>query len=87
MPLGIPARMRRSRVCLPTFVKRLRYDNGTKVVGVLYNYKGDDIGLINVKNGVKLTSGTVVSGKDAVAWVTGATAGAEVNESLTQHCL
>lgn len=68
---------------LAAFVKRLRYDNGTKVVGVLYNYKGDDIGLINVKNGVKLANGTTVSGKDAVAWVTGASAGAEVNESLT----
>ena len=41
------------------------------------------MGLINVKNGVVLTNGTVVTGDKAVAWVTGASAGAEVNESLT----
>lgn len=81
--IGYPSTDEEIKSLFAAFVKRLRYDNGTKVVGVLYNYKGDDIGLINVKNGVKLTSGTVVSGKDAVAWVTGATAGAEVNESLT----
>ena len=40
-------------------------------------------GLISVKNGVVLTDGTVLTGDKAVAWVTGATAGAEVNESLT----
>lgn len=65
------------------FVKRLRYEEGRKVVGVLTKYKGDDIGLINVKNGVILSNGTVVPREQAVAWVAGASAGAEINESLT----
>ena len=65
------------------FVKRLRDDEGKKIVGVLYGYDGDNMGLINVKNGVVLTNGTTITGDKAVAWVTGASAGAEVNESLT----
>ncbi len=65
------------------FVKRLRDDEGKKVVGVLHDYKGDHIGLINVKNGVILADGMVVPGDKAVAWVTGASAGAAINESLT----
>ena len=44
---------------------------------------GDNMGLINVKNGVVLSDGTTVTGDKAVAWVAGASAGAEVNESLT----
>ncbi|MFQ8759330.1 MAG: phage tail sheath subtilisin-like domain-containing protein [Intestinimonas sp.] len=53
--------------------------------GCSTSHAGDDIGLISVKNGVALltTDGTVLTGDKAVAWVTGATAGAEVNESLT----
>ena len=64
-------------------VKRLRDDEGKKIVGVLHDYKGDNIGLINVKNGVVLNDGTTVTGDKAVAWVSGASAGAEINESLT----
>ena len=41
------------------------------------------IGLINVRNGVVLNDGTTVPGEKAVAWVAGASAGAEINESLT----
>ena len=65
------------------FVTRLRDDEGKKIVGVLYQYDGDNMGLINVKNGVILANGTTITGDKAVAWVTGASAGAEVNESLT----
>ena len=66
------------------FVKRLREDEGKKIVGVLYQATtADDIGIISVKNGVKLADGTVLSGDKAVSWVAGATASAQVNESLT----
>ena len=52
--------------------------------GVLYQHtSADSIGIISVKNGVKLSDGTVITGDKAVAWVTGASASAEVNESLT----
>ncbi len=81
--IGYPGDDDTTKALYATFVKRLRDDEGKKIVGVLYDYKADDIGLINVKNGVVLTDGTTVPGPQAVAWVTGASAGAEVNESLT----
>lgn len=65
------------------FVKRMREDEGRKIVGVMAGYAGDHIGLINVKNGVILSDGNELTAGDAVAWVAGASAGAEVNESLT----
>lgn len=81
--IGYPGTNETIKALIAAFVKRLRYDNGVKIVGVLYQYDGDDIGLINVKNGVILADGTTITGDKAVAWVAGASAGAEVNESLT----
>ena len=81
--IGYPGTDEMIKSLYASFVKRLRDDEGKKVVGVLYQYKGDHMGLVDVKNGVVLTDGTVVSGEKAVAWVTGASAGAEINESLT----
>lgn len=81
--IGYPGTDETIKALIAAFVKRLRYDNGVKIVGVLYQYDGDDIGLINVKNGVVLADGTTITGDKAVAWVAGATAGAEINESLT----
>lgn len=83
--LGYPGTDESTKGLYAAFVKRLRDDEGKKITGVLYQYAGDNIGLINVKNGVILTDGTTVSGDKAVAWVTGATAGAAVNVSLTNH--
>jgi hypothetical protein len=55
------------------FVTRLRDSEGRKIQAVLFNSASSDYeGIISVKNEVTL-----------VAWVTGATAGANVNESLT----
>lgn len=66
------------------FVKRLREDEGRKIQAVLENYPtADHEGVISVKNGVKLADGTVLDAVKAVAWVAGATAGAQVNQSLT----
>lgn len=81
--IGYPGTDETIKALIAALVKRLRYDNGVKIVGVLYQYDGDDIGLINVKNGVILADGTTITGDKAVAWVAGATAGAEINESLT----
>ena len=65
------------------FVKRLREQEGKKVQAVLSDYSAADYeGVISVKNGVVLTDGTVVDKVKAVAWVTGATAAAAVNESI-----
>lgn len=67
-----------------SFVKRLRDDEGKKVQIVVDNYPTADYdGVISVKNGVVLADGTTITAAQAVAWVAGAEAGAEVNQSLT----
>lgn len=65
------------------FTKRLRDEDGKKIVCVMSDYAGDYEGIISVKNGVILDTGVTVPKESAVAWVTGASAAAEVNESLT----
>lgn len=65
------------------FIKRLRDQEGKKVQCVLENYPDADYeGIISVKNGVILND-SVITADEAVAFVAGATAGANVNESLT----
>jgi hypothetical protein len=66
------------------FAKRLRDDEGKKIQAVLENYPtANHEGVISVKNGVVLSDGTVLDSISATAWVAGATAAAQVNESLT----
>ena len=82
--LGYPGTDEAVKALAAAFVTRLREDEGRKVVGVLHRYPAaDSIGIISVKNGVKLSGGAVLPGEKAVAWVTGAAAAAQVNESLT----
>ena len=82
--VGYPGTDESVKALVDAFVKRLRDEDGRKVVGVLYQYTAaDSVGMLSVKNGVVLADGTVLTGDKAVAWVTGATAGAELNESLT----
>src|SRR5690606_3693571 len=67
-----------------SFVKRMREEEGKKIQVVLPDYPNADYeGVISVKNGVVLEDGTTVNNIQATAWVAGATAGANVNESLT----
>jgi hypothetical protein len=67
-----------------SFIKRLRDQEGKEVQLILENYPAADYeGVISVKNGVVLSDGTVLTAAQATAWVAGATAGAQVNESLT----
>lgn len=67
-----------------SFIKRLRDVEGRKIQAVLENYPAADAeGIISVKNGVQLASGTVLSPAQATAWVAGATAMAGPNQSLT----
>lgn len=66
------------------YIRRLRDTEGKKVQLVLSNYPAaDHEGVISVKNGVVLADGTALTPKQAVAWTAGATAGANLNESLT----
>jgi hypothetical protein len=71
------------KVSFATWVKKLREDEGKKIVGVLADYNADYEGIINVKNGVILNDGTALDALGAVPWVAGATAGASMVQSLT----
>ncbi len=82
--LGYPGTDSAIKTLIQAFIKRLREDEGKKVVGVLYqSAEADSVGIISVKNGVVLADGTTLTGDQAVAWVAGASAGAQINESLT----
>ncbi len=65
-----------------SFIKRVRDEQGIKIVGVVPNYSGDYEGIINVVNGVILPE-KILSLAETVAWVTGASSGTTVNQSLT----
>lgn len=65
------------------FIKDLRENEGVKVQGCVYNKPGYDYeGIISSDQGFK-TAAEEISPINFVAWVTGATAGAEINESNT----
>lgn len=67
-----------------SFAERLRDEEGKKIQVVVENYpEADSEAVISVKNGVVLADGTTLTAGEVVAWVAGATAGADVNESLT----
>lgn len=58
-----------------SFTKRLRDDEGVKITTILHDYsKADFEGIISLKNDPKL-----------IYWLAGATAGANINESLTNR--
>lgn len=82
--MGIPTKDSSLKAIVANFVKRLREQEGRKIQAVLENYaEADYEGIISVKNGVILNDMTVISSEKAVAFVAGATAGANVNQSLT----
>ncbi|MGH0052962.1 MAG: phage tail sheath subtilisin-like domain-containing protein, partial [Sphaerochaetaceae bacterium] len=80
---GYPGTDSGIKTSFDTFINTYRDDQGFKVQAVLADYNGDYEGIINVTNGVILDDTTELTADQAVAWVTGATAAAEVNESLT----
>lgn len=67
-----------------SFVKRMREDEGVKIQAVVSNMAADYIGIISVCGGVTLEDGTQLSAAQTTAWVAGATAAAQVNQSLTE---
>ena len=81
--IGYPGDDTNTKALFVSFVKRLREDEGKKIVCVLAEQAADYEGVINVKNGVILEDGTTLTAAQAVAWVTGASAAAEMNQSLT----
>ncbi|AFL99522.1 Phage tail sheath protein [Desulfitobacterium dehalogenans ATCC 51507] len=82
--IALPSTDDALKATFTAFAKRLRDDEGKKVQVVMENYPAADYeGVISVKNGVVLSDGTTLTAAQATAWVAGATAGAQVNESLT----
>lgn len=64
------------------FVKQQR-DEGKFIQACMGEYPADHEGVISFANGVILSDGTALSADEVSAWVAGATAAADVNESLT----
>ena len=81
--IGCTVQDKDTKALYAEFTKRLRDDEGKKIVCVMGDYAGDYEGIISVKNGVVLENGETLDKYGAVCWVTGASAAAEVNESLT----
>ena len=81
--IGCTAQDSDTKALYAAFTKRLRDDESKKIVCVMADYAGDYEGIISVKNGVILENGTTLDKYKAVCWVTGASAAAEINESLT----
>ncbi|MFC4601852.1 phage tail sheath family protein [Cohnella hongkongensis] len=82
--IALPSTDTALKAAFASFAKRLRDDEGKKIQVVMENYPSADYeGVISVKNGVILDNGTTLSAAQATAWLAGATAGADVNESLT----
>lgn len=66
------------------FVRRMRETEGKKIQVILPDYaRADYEGVISVKNGVILSDGTTIDKIKATAWIAGATAGANINQSNT----
>lgn len=80
--MGIPSDDEALPPLVTSYIKDQREKAGKKVQAVVYNYNAADYeGIISVKQGYT-TAIETIQPVDFVAWVTGATAGADVNESL-----
>lgn len=82
--MGLPIEDITIKGAASAFVKRMIETEGKKIQVVMPEYSiADHEGVISVENGVILADGTVIDKVTAVAWVTGATAAANVNQDLT----
>lgn len=81
--MGLVSKDSDLKATFTNYIIRLRDEEGRKVQLVVENYAADHEAVTSVKNGVKLEDGTILTSDKAVAWVTGATGGAEVNNSNT----
>lgn len=64
------------------FAKRMRDEVGVKFQVVLHDYAADHLGVINVKNEVRVSENSSFNKAALVYWVTGAAAGCAVNSSI-----
>lgn len=76
--LGVASTDSTVNALIAAFTKRMREERGVKFQSVLYNCEADDEGVINVA-----TPATSAQGEASLVWfVTGASAGCEINKSL-----
>lgn len=80
--IGLPVDDEAVKTTFVSFIRRLRDEQGVKVQGVLPEYPGNYEGIINVTNAVVLPDRELTI-PETVAWVTGASAGATLQQSLT----
>lgn len=76
--MGVVVTDKTTKELFTSFLKRMREEIGAKFQLVLYDHAADYYGVINVKNKVTDTDCNAAS---LVYWVTGASAGCEVNKS------
>ncbi|WP_440705906.1 phage tail sheath family protein [Heyndrickxia oleronia] len=81
--VGLPVDEEQLKASFVAFIRKVRDEQGRKVKGVLANYPADYEGIDNVRNGVVLDNGEILTPDKAVAWATGASAGASVTVSNT----
>lgn len=72
-----------NQAAIKTWVTAMRDAEGRKIQAVMADCAGDNEGVVNVTQGVKLTDGAILTNAQTTAWVAGVTAGAAVYQSNT----
>lgn len=72
-----------NQATIEAWVTSMRDDEGVKIQAVMADYTADNEAIINVVQTVTLSDATVLTSEQVTAWVAGATAGANVNQSNT----
>ncbi|MFB5496178.1 phage tail sheath family protein [Enterococcus casseliflavus] len=81
--LALPVKDEVTKAAGASFINRMRNEEGKKCQLVVAGYAANSEAVINIKNGVVLSDGTLISPEQATAWVAGASAAAGVATSLT----
>ena len=80
---ALPVKDEVTKAAGASFINRMRNEEGKKCQLVVAGYAANSEAVINIKNGVVLSDGTLISPEQATAWVAGASAAAGVATSLT----
>lgn len=81
--LAYPYSTLENKQAIVTWIKAMRDDEGIKSQVVLANQKADSEAVINVTDSLTLEGDKTITAEQLTAWVAGATAGANINQSLT----
>ncbi|WP_313151363.1 phage tail sheath family protein [Enterococcus sp.] len=81
--IALPVKDEVTKAAGASFINRMRNEEGKKCQLVVAGYAANSEAVINIKNGVVLSDGTLISPEQATAWVAGASAAAGVATSLT----